>query len=217
MSRYGPRAGKAPTGAKYVRGGRSSGGKWGLPIIAAGGLLAGGAAGLLPSWSSVAGSVKSGIVGGIRSGLSKRIDAQLAGSKGGLYGTPAGALQYADHAQQGEWMAANHTQQAESQGQWLGFQADQAALNRAHQSQENARDRALTLMLYGNGQRSDGQMPGEPVPGSYSGSYGGEIPWYFQKSQDRLKQRRSRWYRKGAPHTGDIGTTWTGRHYGSTW
>ena len=71
-------------------------------------------------FTDLRGAIKDSIIGGVRSGLSKRLDAQIGGHKAAIYGgSPAGALQVADHratsqlASQGQEFSAAQAEQAQ--------------------------------------------------------------------------------------------------------
>ena len=212
---YGPTAGRRSS-TPYRRGGTSSGGSWAPWVIGAG------AAAAIPGFFGKAvSSAKSGVLGGIRTGISKRVDAQLAGAKG-LYGTPAGGLQLADHAQQGEMLAAAGSQQAESQGQYLGFLADQNNMRHQWQSRENALDRALTREMMNNGDPQNGHTP-DTFLGRQADAYSAGMAAIDRQSGlseriNRYKNRFTNWMQSNfqpGTSTGDIGTTLQGRHYGT--
>lgn len=163
-------------------------------------------------WKDIVGAGKDALIGGIRSGFSKRIDAQIAGRKAALYGgTPAGALQLADSRSAGELAAAQFSSQAESQGQYLSWLAEQKASDQAFQASENAKDRALTLAIYGgNGQQSEGQRVSEVLVRP------------LERQWDRMWEAGSRRARNAGMEPGRqrseyIGSTRSGRHYGSNW
>lgn len=155
-------------------------------------------------WGKLWGAGKDAIIGGVRSGLSKRIDAQIAGRKAAQFGgTAAGGLQMADQAYSGEAMAAQASQQAESQGQYLGFLDEQNRRSQALDLYKFEREMALSWYALSNsGDPANGQRG--PAPDYAGPGSGSEIPsTYVPLKEIEMTPTQRRFYPgnvKGSRH-----------------
>ncbi len=169
--------------------------------------------------------VGSAILGGIGSGLARRTETQLAGSKaaGDYAGTGGGAgvaaqTQYTygtqQESSQGQSQAFQTARDAKFQTSQQGFASSEAAKQRQHEMNMLTTEYALrNAPLSTDGDSSNGQI-GPLVPVG---------PGFDQMNrQSRSVQGFKKHYRRPLPRVPaggitDVGTTRQGRHYGSSW
>lgn len=200
---YRPGRSRTPTPRQARQMGRvpSRGNNWKNIGIVAGLAATGGLAGA-GFWKGLS----SSFAGGLQSGLSKRVEAQVAGDKG-RFASGAGYQLPLTIAAQESLQGAAATQQSESQGQYLALQEKMALDRMAWQSEENAKDRALALALSRNGDTANGHTgPLTPLR-TYAKKLDTDLVEFYRRRHAKYRDVKPKY----------IGTTTDGRHYGSNW
>lgn len=136
-------------------------------------------------WAKIGKGTIEAVIGGAQAGLSKRIEAQIAGDKG-IYASGAGYQLPFQAGQAAELAALGHTMQTESQGQWIDANMAMKAMDQAFTAEQNALDRELTREIYAP---NNGTVPGQTIPATLDPNVNS---WYQNYSDKDLTNQRQR-------------------------